>query len=58
MIARLRAWLARRTAPVRFADLLARAVRETDPITLRLSTVERSVGLDSDRPRRRASQED
>lgn len=57
MIARLLALLARRAPRARFADLLAQTLRESDAITLRLSTVERSVGLDSNRPQARASQE-
>jgi hypothetical protein len=58
MIAWLRALLARRAVPARFADVLAQTLRETDALNLRLSTVERSVNFDSDRPQTRASQED
>lgn len=62
MIARIRALLAslarRRASAQRFDDVLAQTVRDSQLFTLRLSTVERSVGLGFDRPQERAFQED
>lgn len=55
----VREWIARRRAPAEsFVGALERALREGDAVTLRLSTVERSVGTVFDRPQLRASQED
>lgn len=55
----VREWLARRRRPAEsFVGALERAIHDADPITLRLSTVERSVGIAFDRPPSRASRED
>jgi hypothetical protein len=48
----------RRPAGASFAETLARAVHDAQPITLRLSTVERSVGSRFAGPQARANQED
>jgi hypothetical protein len=58
----LRGWLGRlalrRTKSPTFACVLERTLRDDDGLTLRLSTVERSVGLDLERPPARAALED
>ena len=54
----VRDWITRRRTPAEpFAGALERAIRDAQPITLRLSTVERSVGTAFD-PHARASRED
>ena len=59
LLRRLRSALARRRpADASFAETLARAVHDAQPITLRLSTVERSVGSRFAGPQARAHQED
>ena len=47
----------RRAPAPTFARVLDDTLRDADAFTLRLSTVERSVGIAQDRPRVRASQE-
>jgi hypothetical protein len=48
----------RRAAAPCFASILERTLRDADGFTLRLSTVERSVGSDLDGPLSRALLED